>query len=76
VTLAILGAGRAAGGRPAGEGLAVINAGAAIYAAGRAGTIAEGVQAARESLADGSAASALERYVQASRKHAPTEAVR
>jgi anthranilate phosphoribosyltransferase len=76
VTLAILAAGRAAGARPAGEGLAVINAGAAIYAAGRAGTIAEGVQAARESLADGSAASALERYVQASRKYAPAEAVR
>jgi anthranilate phosphoribosyltransferase len=76
VTLAILGAGRAGEGRPAGEGLAVINAGAAIYAAGRAGTIAEGVQAAREALADGSAASALERFVRASRKHAPAEAVR
>ena len=43
--------------------LAVINAGAAIYAAGRADTIAEGVEAARAALADGSAADALERYV-------------
>ncbi len=75
VTLAILQAGRAAGERPPGEGLAVINAGAAIYAAGRADTIAEGVQAAREALADGSAASALERYVQASHRHAPAGAV-
>ena len=74
VTRAIL-AGRAPGPAP-GEDLAVINAGAAIYAAGRADTIAEGVQAAREALADGRAAAALERYVQASRRLAPAEAVR
>jgi anthranilate phosphoribosyltransferase len=61
---------------PAGEGLALINAGAAIYAAGRAETIAEGVQAARGALADGSAAQALERYVQASHRHAPEGALR
>ncbi|HYM53744.1 MAG TPA: anthranilate phosphoribosyltransferase [Solirubrobacteraceae bacterium] len=61
--------------RPAGEGLAVINAGAAIYAAGRVDTIADGVQAAREALAEGHAAHALERYVQASRRHAPAEAL-
>ena len=60
--------------RPAGEALAVINAGAAIYAAGRADTIAQGVEAAREALGDGSAAAALERYLQASRRHAPAEA--
>jgi anthranilate phosphoribosyltransferase len=62
--------------RPAGESLAVVNAGAAIYAAGRADTIAGGVQAAREALADGRAAAALERYVQASQRHAPAEAAR
>jgi anthranilate phosphoribosyltransferase len=54
--------------------LALINAGAAIYAAGVAGTIAEGVEAARTALAEGAAASALECYVQASRRHAPAEA--
>jgi anthranilate phosphoribosyltransferase len=54
--------------------LAVINAGAAIYAAGSVDSIAEGVQAARDALADGSAARALERYVQASLAHAPVQA--
>jgi anthranilate phosphoribosyltransferase len=61
---------------PAGEALATINAGAAIYAAGRAATIAEGVQAAREAIADGRALAALERYVAASVRHAPAEAPR
>jgi anthranilate phosphoribosyltransferase len=56
--------------------LALINAGAAIYAAGVAESIAAGVQAARVALEDGSAQSALERYLQASRKYAPAEAVR
>jgi anthranilate phosphoribosyltransferase len=51
--------------------LAVINAGAAIYAAGAADTIADGVQAARQALADGEASKALERYLQASHRHAP-----
>jgi len=54
--------------------LAAINAGAAIYAAGRAGTIAEGVEMARAALADGSAGRALESYVRASRRHAPADA--
>jgi anthranilate phosphoribosyltransferase len=54
--------------------LAAINAGAAIYAAGRAGSIAEGVLAAREALAGGAAAEALERFVQASTRHAPVRA--
>ena len=53
--------------------LAVINAGAAIYAAGAAGSLAQGVQAARAAIADGSAARALERYVQASIELAPAE---
>jgi anthranilate phosphoribosyltransferase len=53
--------------------LAVINAGAAIYAAGAADSIADGVQAARAALSGGRAAGALERYVQASRRHAPAK---
>jgi anthranilate phosphoribosyltransferase len=59
---------------PAGEPLAAINAGAAIYAAGRVDSIAEGVQAARTALAEGAAASALDRYVQASHRNAPAKA--
>jgi anthranilate phosphoribosyltransferase len=54
--------------------LAVLNAGAAIYAAEAVDSIADGVQAAREALADGRAAQALERYVRASHAHAPSEA--
>jgi anthranilate phosphoribosyltransferase len=71
VTRAILHAERPGGVHAPGEGLALVNAGAAIYAAGRADTIAEGVDAARAALAEGHAASALERYVVVSRAHAP-----
>jgi anthranilate phosphoribosyltransferase len=53
--------------------LALVNAGAAIYAAGAVGSIAEGVETARAALADGSAAHALQGYVEASRRHAPAE---
>jgi anthranilate phosphoribosyltransferase len=53
--------------------LVLINAGAAIYAAGAADTIAEGVEAAREAIGSGSAAAALERYVEASHRHAPEQ---
>jgi anthranilate phosphoribosyltransferase len=60
----------------AAEGLAAINAGAAIYAAGRVDSIAAGVDAARAALAEGAAASALERYVRASNRYAPTQAAR
>ena len=75
VTAAILHSGGRA--RPApGEELALINAGAAIYASGRVETIAEGVQAAREALADGRASEALERYVAATQSAAPSEAAR
>jgi anthranilate phosphoribosyltransferase len=56
--------------------LAAINAGAAIYAAGATDSIAEGVQAARAALADGTAADTLERFVQASQRHAPASAAR
>src|SRR5437763_8364840 len=65
VTRAILDAGTSADASASRE-LAVINAGAAIYAAGGAGSLAQGVQAARAAIADGSAARALERYVRAS----------
>jgi anthranilate phosphoribosyltransferase len=53
--------------------LVAINAGAAIYAAGAVQTIAAGVEAAREALASGAAAEALERYIQSSRRHAPEQ---
>ncbi len=56
--------------------LALINAGAAIYAAGVTETLADGVQAARAAVEDGRAQSALERYLQASRQYAPAETVR
>jgi anthranilate phosphoribosyltransferase len=56
--------------------LALINAGAAIYAAGVAQTLAEGVQAARAAIEDGRAEGALERYLEASRRYAPAEAAR
>jgi anthranilate phosphoribosyltransferase len=54
--------------------LALINAGGAIYAAGLAGTIAEGVEAARDAVAQGRAASALERYLDASRRGVASDA--
>ncbi len=56
--------------------LAMINAGAAIFAAGVADTIEGGVRAAREAIADGRAAAALERYVTTSRRYAPAGATR
>ncbi len=59
-----------------GQALALINAGAAIYAAGAVDAIAQGVEAARTALADGSAADALERYVAASQRLAPVRAPR
>jgi anthranilate phosphoribosyltransferase len=43
--------------------LAVINAGTAIYAAGRAESLTAGVQLAREAIDDGAAQAALDRYV-------------
>jgi anthranilate phosphoribosyltransferase len=73
VTRAILSYGVSGGERPPGFDLALINAGAAIYVAGRADTIAGGVRAAREALIDGSAAEALERFINASRANAPAE---
>jgi anthranilate phosphoribosyltransferase len=74
VTRAILEGAGGGEGAAAGTELAVINAGAAIYVAGRAATIADGVRVAREAIADGSAAAALERYVASSQAHAPAQA--
>jgi anthranilate phosphoribosyltransferase len=54
--------------------LASINAGAAIYVAGAAASIAEGVELARTTLAQGDAGRALESYITASRRHAPAGA--
>jgi anthranilate phosphoribosyltransferase len=73
VTRSIL-SGERAGTQPvANVELALINAGAAIYVAGAAASIAEGVEAARVAVAEGAAAEALDRYVRASREHAPAE---
>ncbi len=54
--------------------LVLANAGAAIYTAGAADSIAEGVQAARAAIDSGAAAEALERYVKASVRYAPERA--
>jgi anthranilate phosphoribosyltransferase len=61
VTRAILG-----GESSAHADLAYLNAGAAIYAAGRADTLAEGVEAARETCTNGAAARTLGGYVELS----------
>jgi anthranilate phosphoribosyltransferase len=45
--------------------LAVLNAGAAIYVAGRADTLSDGVSTAEESIDSGAAAGVLERWVEA-----------
>ncbi|MGH2865922.1 MAG: anthranilate phosphoribosyltransferase [Solirubrobacteraceae bacterium] len=74
VTRGILEGPGGGGGAPAGTELAVVNAGAAIYVAGGAQTIFDGVRAARDAIAGGSAAAALERYVAASQKLATARA--
>ncbi len=51
--------------------IAVLNAGAAIYAAGRAADLAAGVAAAQEAIDAGLSAGALERYVALSEELAP-----
>jgi anthranilate phosphoribosyltransferase len=53
--------------------LVLINAGAAIYAAGATNSIAEGVEAARAAISIGAASAALDRYIQASNTHAPEQ---
>jgi anthranilate phosphoribosyltransferase len=52
--------------------LAVLNAGAAIYAAGRAGTVEEGVRAAEAAVDSGSAGAALDRLVAMTRELSPS----
>ena len=54
--------------------LAVINAGAAIYAGGGAEDLPGGIAAARQALDDGSAEQALERFVAATHAHAGDDA--
>ena len=51
--------------------LAVLNAGAAVYAGGRAGTLEEGVRVAERAIDDGSARAALERFVARTQELAP-----
>jgi anthranilate phosphoribosyltransferase len=51
--------------------MAVLNAGAAIYAGGGAETLADGVRAAEEAVDRGAAADALERFVARTRELAP-----
>ena len=66
ITLAILG-GEHGPGDPAHD-LAVLNAGAAIYAGGRADTLAAGVHAAAAAVGSGAAQQALERFVAATHR--------
>jgi len=61
-----------AGERGPARDLAVLNAGAAIYAAGRADGLGEGVRAAEAAIDDGAAAAALDRLVELTGKLAPT----
>jgi anthranilate phosphoribosyltransferase len=60
-----------AGERGAPRDLAVLNAGAAIYAGGRAGSLEEGVRVAVRAVDEGSALAALERFVRRTRELAP-----
>jgi anthranilate phosphoribosyltransferase len=56
------------GGEPGTErALALMNAGAAIYVGGQAGSIAEGVERARESVDTGAAAGVLDAYLERAR---------
>ena len=54
--------------------LAVLNAGAAIYAAGRAADIGEGVEAARAAIDDGAATRALDALIERTQQLAGEEA--
>jgi anthranilate phosphoribosyltransferase len=56
--------------------LVAINAGAAIYAAAACESVADGVELARQTLREGAAAEALERYLKASLAAAPEELAR
>jgi anthranilate phosphoribosyltransferase len=54
--------------------LVLLNAGAAIYAAGRTDDLTGGVELARETIASGAAARTLEEYVRVSGELAPISA--
>jgi anthranilate phosphoribosyltransferase len=60
-----------AGERGPARELAVLNAGAAIYVAGRAETLASGVRAAEAAVDTGAASDALERFVRRTHELAP-----
>jgi anthranilate phosphoribosyltransferase len=60
-----------AGERGAARDLAVLNAGAAIYAGGRAETLRSGVAAAQKAIDSGTAATSLERFVARSQELSP-----
>jgi anthranilate phosphoribosyltransferase len=51
-----------------------VNAGAGIYAAGQADSIAEGIEIARRSLDSGAAAAVVDRLVAASNRPIPQKA--
>ena len=53
--------------------LVLLNAGAAIYLGGKAASIQEGVEVARQSLASGAAAAVLEKVVTYTQAHKPTD---
>jgi anthranilate phosphoribosyltransferase len=59
------------GERGASRDLAVLNAGAAIYAGGRADTLEGGVRAAERAIDEGAAQAALERFVRRTNELAP-----
>jgi anthranilate phosphoribosyltransferase len=60
-----------AGERGVPRDLAVLNAGAAIYAGGRAESLEQGVRAAERAIDDGAASAALERFVVRTHELAP-----
>jgi anthranilate phosphoribosyltransferase len=63
---------RVLSGEPGGaRDLSVLNAGAAIYAAGRAGSLEQGVRAAEDAIDSGAAAALLDRFVTRTRELAP-----
>ncbi|HEX5193237.1 MAG TPA: anthranilate phosphoribosyltransferase [Solirubrobacteraceae bacterium] len=55
----------------AARGLALLNAGAAIYAGGGAGSLADGVTAATNAIDAGAAAQALQRFINATHRLGP-----
>jgi anthranilate phosphoribosyltransferase len=60
------------GERSVARDLALINAGAAIYAGGRADSMAQGVRVAEQAVDGGAATAALERFVAHTRQLAPS----